>query len=948
MPKKIMVNCPACGGSVRLADESKLGHKIRCPECEVPFVAALDDDDEPADNFDDAAADEGDIDDEPQPVLKRKSSGAGAAPVKKAATPKTGNEGLIVIGAAGGTLLVFGLIAGALYSAGFFDDGPRPVRPAANLAAVGGTEDGAPAPVISPVAGSAPAIQPTRVRSQEDGDDPPAVAAAPTVSIAAAGPGSPAGHGAPGASAASPVPGQPMAVANTADSAANGKSRPAQPITPAGSDEADSESSAATTSAADDDSEMAATDASESETEAADVKPSSSSSGSAKKPRSDVPRRQITGPEIRWNPTDAQMVAFVNVGGIMDSSVLKQLLEKLKIDPGKIQALNLEADGYRMMDNLLSVTLAIQDLGSFAPAVPLPGEMPATPTLKDGWVITQILNEAPNDKQRALILRMDDNGQPKLPEAAVQSTKFNGQDVWLVTHEQGQVVATTFPEPHIIVSGTQSTIEAVLKRGPASAKDLKRFARVDWSRELVLAFNRGDKGISAKELLPMVPEGLLAPLSNVIKDQLRTVDVGFGISRRAELRLGLHFSTQDAVKAAKDFFSGLLIGFRNQYRQKYRGDLPVYARKLLDPLINDVKTELVDQSLLITAAIPEELNDALTNLPKEILGASAAEAFGLALQHRGTKALGGDTFRFDDSDIGDDDAMVSEGSGFGVGGDDSEEDLREPTLPEDASGTAPLLSGHVPEGCELLVRTYRLAEAPVSGESPERLTIVLRGPLEPSGRLQIGKVSIRKLTLRGVDTNLPTKNVKLAGVGSRPNPPFLPIEELPLGIDEEELGIVDIPLPAETKSGSVIAVIDGSVTLRSGTVAGQFELDSVDALKGERPLDVPEAAGAGVKIKPAKSKLGRFSVSPEVLQLTAKRPFDFGRVRLLDGKGQRVEGLVIQRPQDTPQAWIELAVPAGLEAKTRLEGEVLDSVEDVTMNFRFTDVPIGTAAQATR
>lgn len=93
MPDPLKVECPHCGGSLKLKDRSADGKKVRCPKCQEVFKVELAEDDLEFDDLDDLTDDFGDEDELPQEEdegprrskgsskksskKKRKSSGAG-------------------------------------------------------------------------------------------------------------------------------------------------------------------------------------------------------------------------------------------------------------------------------------------------------------------------------------------------------------------------------------------------------------------------------------------------------------------------------------------------------------------------------------------------------------------------------------------------------------------------------------------------------------------------------------------------------------------------------------------------------------------------------------------------------------------------------------------------------------------------------------------------------
>lgn len=126
MPR-IAVECTHCGAKLNLADESKLGKKIKCPKCSETFVASSEDDEDLDDIEDD---DDEDEDERP----RGKKGAAASAGAKKGAPAKGGggkkgkgksgsNVGLIIGGAVGAVVLLIGLVGG-LIAAGVFS-GPK-------------------------------------------------------------------------------------------------------------------------------------------------------------------------------------------------------------------------------------------------------------------------------------------------------------------------------------------------------------------------------------------------------------------------------------------------------------------------------------------------------------------------------------------------------------------------------------------------------------------------------------------------------------------------------------------------------------------------------------------------------------------------------------------------------------------------------------------------------
>lgn len=119
MADPLKVECPHCGGSLKLKDRSAEGKKVRCPKCEETFKVELPpediDDLDDIDDFDDMdASDDAYQDDEYQDEAPRKKSKAGASKKtsKKKSKSSRGNSMLpLMIGAiALGGIAVVGLL----------------------------------------------------------------------------------------------------------------------------------------------------------------------------------------------------------------------------------------------------------------------------------------------------------------------------------------------------------------------------------------------------------------------------------------------------------------------------------------------------------------------------------------------------------------------------------------------------------------------------------------------------------------------------------------------------------------------------------------------------------------------------------------------------------------------------------------------------------------------
>jgi hypothetical protein len=167
MPARITIACEHCGAKLALADDSKLGKKIKCPKCSEVFVAATDDDD-----IEDVLEEDDDDDEEIQPRRKPAAAAAAGKGAKGKAGGKGkkksgGNLGLIIGGAVAVGVLVIGGLIGVLFVTGVIGGGPKsdpnqivmtpitPSPPAGNSAPKAtppATENSNPAPATTPAA----------------------------------------------------------------------------------------------------------------------------------------------------------------------------------------------------------------------------------------------------------------------------------------------------------------------------------------------------------------------------------------------------------------------------------------------------------------------------------------------------------------------------------------------------------------------------------------------------------------------------------------------------------------------------------------------------------------------------------------------------------------------------------------------------------------------------
>ncbi len=149
MAGRVSIQCPGCLAKLNLADDSKLGKKIKCPKCSDIFVAAVAEDDDMEDLQDDDAPAKSD-------GGRKRPAAVGKKGGKKGKSSGGGGSNTPLI--AGGAVAVVVLIGAGLFFAGVFGGGNKPL-PAPPMAEVPAA---APAVVAAaPVAPAAPAITAT-------------------------------------------------------------------------------------------------------------------------------------------------------------------------------------------------------------------------------------------------------------------------------------------------------------------------------------------------------------------------------------------------------------------------------------------------------------------------------------------------------------------------------------------------------------------------------------------------------------------------------------------------------------------------------------------------------------------------------------------------------------------------------------------------------------------
>ncbi len=124
MSERISIECKLCGAKLKLADRSRLGKKIKCPNCSELFVAV--DDDEQSDEeieavVEDEEAQEGDTDAAKAKAKRGPGAKSAAAKGKKGKSKQPGISLGLIIGGGGGAMVVLLLgLVGVLFAAGAF------------------------------------------------------------------------------------------------------------------------------------------------------------------------------------------------------------------------------------------------------------------------------------------------------------------------------------------------------------------------------------------------------------------------------------------------------------------------------------------------------------------------------------------------------------------------------------------------------------------------------------------------------------------------------------------------------------------------------------------------------------------------------------------------------------------------------------------------------------
>lgn len=126
MPERISIECKLCGAKLKLADRSRLGKKIKCPNCSELFVAV--DDDEQSDEKIEAVVEEEESEEDGNEEVQAKAKrGPGAksaaAKGKKGKSKQPGmNLGLIIGGGVGAMVVLLLGLVGVLFAAGAFSE----------------------------------------------------------------------------------------------------------------------------------------------------------------------------------------------------------------------------------------------------------------------------------------------------------------------------------------------------------------------------------------------------------------------------------------------------------------------------------------------------------------------------------------------------------------------------------------------------------------------------------------------------------------------------------------------------------------------------------------------------------------------------------------------------------------------------------------------------------
>ena len=144
MASKIAIECPECSTKLNLPDSSKLGKKIRCPQCKEIFVA------EASDDFDEDGDD--DYDEEPAAPKKGKAAAGGKKGKKSGATAKGSNAGLLIGLAVAGLVVVGGGGAYFLMSGGSSPAPAAAPAPAPTTTAAPAAPQADPAPTTTAAA----------------------------------------------------------------------------------------------------------------------------------------------------------------------------------------------------------------------------------------------------------------------------------------------------------------------------------------------------------------------------------------------------------------------------------------------------------------------------------------------------------------------------------------------------------------------------------------------------------------------------------------------------------------------------------------------------------------------------------------------------------------------------------------------------------------------------
>lgn len=649
-------------------------------------------------------------------------------------------------------------------------------------------------------------------------------------------------------------------------------------------------------------------------------------------PRRNAEAEKVLG--LGWMPADTDLLVHVKVAAIADSPLVASIMKgplgtsipletsnAIKLAPADIESISIGVGDSSGAFMRMKVANDRDPSNTPVMVQSSPFQTPPVPKalLDQLHIVIVLKSRKPMDL--------------KTEAASIPNSKLmekDGKAYFEVGSEASApaVFGAWMPDPNTFIYATLKDLFATMERGETNTPR-NEFGYVDHKPQIVCALAAPQSTSALIKLADDNGTEFPAPVTALVRANsdygFHIGSIGLSITGGFDLQYSAVCGTDDGANKLKAVTENQINDLKTLYNSA-KGTLPPLIAELGDLVVSSLKIEEANQTLKVSASLPDSAKDKIEQLPFILMSMAMMPGLGGGPPGmKGANPFGG-----------------SAGAFPGAPGQSFAMPAEYVKLPGETDSVEASGSEGLPDGLTLTARTAWSAPAPASAGGA-----VTTATNTTTFDVVIDVTGDNLDTIYGA-TGITSKTAKLDGGSSLKKTKLT----LPGSVDAQKTFIpfdVDNMLPTEqpaetlrlrltldmpSNPGDKIAVLEGSFKFLTAETSEDLTVENVPQT-AKQPLKGAEFKAGGVKLI-----RGPKDASPETLKLECAKDHFLGRVRGTPGdivsqteveKGATIQRIYAKQPDGK--------FPEDFQIEFKLYGKI----KEHTVTFRFENIPLPAA-----